>query len=432
MSDTGQRRTTADTRRSWGPGWIWAVPIAALGVVIWLLVRGLAQGGEEVTVLFDNAYGMKGGEAPVMLRGVKVGEVESVALQPGAAGVKLKLKLDKDVSHYLTTGARFWLVGAKIDFADPASFKGLLSGPTIDMDPGPGKPATVFHGLDQPPPVIQAMGPHVDYRATFSGAVGELKIGAPVMLKGFRVGRVTDVGIAYDPATGALETPVDIALEPVLFHLQGPATGGDWRSPMDAMLQRLIGQGLRARLVQTPLLIGDRQVDLDFTPGAAPATLGQEGGRETIPTTSSGDISSITAHADQVLTEVGTIPFTQIGDNVRAITVRIRAVANSPKIDDSLDHLDASLAEIDKAVHQAGPQVGPLVKKLRQTADQADDTAAAARRLIAGDPTSQDADLPSAIRELTGAARSIRVLADELERHPEALIQGKAKPKGTK
>jgi len=31
------------------------------------------------------------------------------------------------------------------------------------------------------------------------------------------------------------------------------------------------------------------------------------------------------------------------------------------------------------------------------------------------------------LQEVSGAARSLRVLADYLERHPEALISGKAK-----
>jgi paraquat-inducible protein B len=34
-------------------------------------------------------------------------------------------------------------------------------------------------------------------------------------------------------------------------------------------------------------------------------------------------------------------------------------------------------------------------------------------------------DLDSMLKELAGAARSIRVLADYLERHPEALLRGK-------
>lgn len=48
----------------------------------------------------------------------------------------------------------------------------------------------------------------------------------------------------------------------------------------------------------------------------------------------------------------------------------------------------------------------------------------AASHTLNGDTTKQN-DLPNALRELTDAARSIRVLADDLDRHPEALIRGK-------
>jgi len=34
-------------------------------------------------------------------------------------------------------------------------------------------------------------------------------------------------------------------------------------------------------------------------------------------------------------------------------------------------------------------------------------------------------ELVNALKELAGAMRSMRVLADYLERHPEALVQGK-------
>jgi paraquat-inducible protein B len=36
------------------------------------------------------------------------------------------------------------------------------------------------------------------------------------------------------------------------------------------------------------------------------------------------------------------------------------------------------------------------------------------------------ADLPKAIKELGNAARSMRILSDYLEQHPEALLRGKA------
>ena len=42
------------------------------------------------------------------------------------------------------------------------------------------------------------------------------------------------------------------------------------------------------------------------------------------------------------------------------------------------------------------------------------------------DPNSPAAvNLNSALKELSAAARSIRVLADYLEQHPEALVKGK-------
>ena len=43
----------AIARRSWWPGWIWAVPIAAVGIVLWLLLRSISSRGIDVTVTYD-------------------------------------------------------------------------------------------------------------------------------------------------------------------------------------------------------------------------------------------------------------------------------------------------------------------------------------------------------------------------------------------
>jgi paraquat-inducible protein B len=70
------------------------------------------------------------------------------------------------------------------------------------------------------------------------------------------------------------------------------------------------------------------------------------------------------------------------------------------------------------------PQIGPLVAQLRETANSADQAVAAANHTLGGDAASQN-DLPAALRELTDTARSIRALADYLDRHPEALVRGR-------
>jgi hypothetical protein len=79
-----------------------------------------------------------------------------------------------------------------------------------------------------------------------------------------------------------------------------------------------------------------------------------------------------------------------------------------------------------------GPQLGPTVASvhrtvdsLRQTATGIEQTTAAIRNLVNGSAAAPGASMQQALRELTDAARSIRSLADYLDRHPEALIQGR-------
>ena len=198
------------------------------------------------------------------------------------------------------------------------------------------------------------------------------------------------------------------------------------------MLRRLIAAGLRARLSQDPPLIGERDVTLDFVPGAPSAVLAQRNGETDIPSARSGDVDAIMAKADDVMTKadhvmtkIDALPIEQTGDDIRRIAARIRTLSGSPKITDSLDHLDRSIAQVDRTLHEVSPQIGPLVTQLRQTAREADSAVAAANRTIGGDPMRQN-DLPEALRELTDMARSVRSLADYLDRHPEALVRGKS------
>ena len=73
--------------------------------------------------------------------------------------------------------------------------------------------------------------------------------------------------------------------------------------------------------------------------------------------------------------------------------------------------------EIEKSI--AG-----LLKSLNQTRTNTDKLLGSANKLI--EPNSVlDTELNNMLQEGGGAARSLRVLADYLERHPEALIRGK-------
>jgi paraquat-inducible protein B len=196
------------------------------------------------------------------------------------------------------------------------------------------------------------------------------------------------------------------------------------------MFKRLIAQGLRARLAQDPPLVGPSKVSLDFATGAPSATLGNENGVEIIPSMPSSNIDAMTSRADQIIKKIDDLPIKQIGEQIQGITTRINTLvaSASPQVTDSLKHIDRSVAQIDRTLQKVSPQIGPLVAQLRQTANEADQAVAAANRTLGSDAASQNG-LPEAMRELTDAARSVRALADYLDRHPEALIRGKQKEK---
>jgi len=85
-----------------------------------------------------------------------------------------------------------------------------------------------------------------------------------------------------------------------------------------------------------------------------------------------------------------------------------------------LRELDRTLANTERFTRDAQVQIGPLFASLNSAADQLKSTIA----LLGNDPRSSN-DLLRTLTELKDAARSIRVLADYLERHPEALLRGK-------
>ena len=414
----------AIARRSWWPGWIWAVPIAAVAIVLWLLLRSISARGIDVTVTYNDAAGMQPGDTRVMYHGLEVGRVTSVALASDDWHVIVHLGIDGQLAPKINTGTRFVLEGAHPSFSDAASLRALIAGPTIVMVPGPGKPATSFIGTEGGP--RQTLTVSLPYLVSFRGAVGQLKPDAPVMLRGFTVGEVTSVGLAVDPQTGRISTPVLLALDPTRFHLTAPAPAdGNWKPLMDEALSKLIGAGLRASLTRAVPLVGGEQVELEIVAGAQAARLDTSGQYAQIPAVETG--------LERLPAEIDSLPLTQIADNLRVITDQLRSLSTSPRMQSTLAHLDATLAALDRTTREAGPQVGPTLREVRATvvslraaAQQMDTTAAAARLTMGSTPAAPSGNLEHALDELAGAARAVRSLADYLERHPEALVRGRA------
>lgn len=409
-------RVRAGVRHGWWPGWIWGIPIAALIVVVWLGARALLAGGASISIRFNDAHQMKEQNTDVVLRGTTVGHVTGIRLTDDGTAVIVTASIDQQAVRFLRTGTRFWLQGAHPSLSNLSSLGALLAGPSIVMGPGPGKKARHFIGLEQPPIDPSATERPLLYEVSLDSEAGALAGGDPVTLRGFTVGEVRDVGFAYDPATGNLATPATLAIYPSLFHVKGERSAPS-ATQVSAEIGRLIEKGLRARLARKPPLVGEYRVSLEMVSGAqAPSGPLQADGLPVIPTAGGGGISSI-------LTRINQVPIEQIAQNALDITHNIKSLTSSPKLEDAIVQLDAALREIHGAVAKAGPQIPPLVKRLRRAAADLQDTAQSARRLMSGTATQNG--LTSTVQEIDQAARAVRSLADYLDRHPSAVIRGR-------
>jgi len=377
-------------------------------------------------------------------RGGEVGKVTNVRFADTNI-FKIDIFVFSPFDKYVRPATAFWVSsplhvgfdnnGLNADFQHPAAiFGGAIE---VDREDDAGDaptsaPGTVFPLYEYGGQAKAASaGPQVSYAFTFAGTTGgRLEAGAPVRLLGFRVGAVKSVHLIFDKATGTPRTAVIADLYPKRLNVQtplNPQNARAWHDATNAVVTRLLKLGYRAMLIQEPPVVGNLVVSLDAVKGAHAAML-EAGNPLSIPTAEqSGGLEGAMGQLNQILAKVNAIPIEAIGRNVHDITSKVDQLVSSPEIGSSLKHLDSTLAQADEILAQAKPKIGPLIAKLNQAADDVAGTAAAARGILNGDDGKQDANLPAAIEQLTEAARSIRTLADYLDRHPEALIRGKGK-----
>src|SRR6202035_3258236 len=119
-------------------------------------------------------------------------------------------------------------------------------------------------------------GPTVPYEFAFDGDAGVLDETSAVTLLGYQIGEVESTRLAYNERTGAPYGIATALLYPRQMHVNPGAAAqapDDWRAITDAALTRLIHLGYRARLQQSPPVLGDQSIQLAHMVGAPAAQL---------------------------------------------------------------------------------------------------------------------------------------------------------------
>jgi paraquat-inducible protein B len=156
-----------------------------------------------------------------------------------------------------------------------------------------------------------------------------------------------------------------------------------------------------------------------------------EGDTIVLPTSPSGGLDSITEAASDVLAKVDSIPFEQIGANLNDTLKGVNDIANGRELRDSLASLQATLATTQQVMKQVNAGLQPALKQLPAIASGLEETVARTNKLVGSLDQSYagnsafNRNLDRLMAQLSETAASVRVLADLLTRHPEALIRGR-------
>lgn len=176
---------------------VWVVPILALLLGIWLLLRHFTAQGPVATVTFETADGIAAMKTEVRCRSVRIGMVKDVKLSPDLKSIVAHLEFDPDAAPLLRKNSRFWVVKPRFSATEFSGVNTLITGAYIELEPGAEyePPASEFTGLETPPATNRSV-PGRRLVLTTEEA-GLLIVGAPIYYRGFEVGRIEER--ALDP-----------------------------------------------------------------------------------------------------------------------------------------------------------------------------------------------------------------------------------------
>ena len=342
---------------------------------------------------------------PLFFRRLQVGEVAAYSLDKDGRFFTVRVFVQAPYDQFVTPNTRFWqasgvdmqLSANGLSLQTQSLLSVLIGGiafetPAMGQTPPAADENTIFTLFTNrarafEPPVRNPQ----TYQLVFNESVRGLVPGAPVELRGIKIGEVVDIRAQVDAKTFKFSTPVIIELDAqrlgvkVVDLNQRESLPVIRRQAIDSM----VAHGARAQLQTGNLLTGSAYVAFDFFSSAPPATVDWSQNPPQLPTMP-GQLEATEASISDLIKKLSKLPLQQISaDLQKSLT----------DLDLTLVTTRGTLENASTTLNNANGVVGPRSEQLQQ--------------------------IDETLQELQRAARSVRVLTDYLEQHPDALVRGK-------
>jgi len=279
----------------------------------------------------------------------------------------------------------------------------------------------------------------------FSTSVNGLDVGAPVKFKGVKIGQVTRIFIRFNQ-------PDTSAHIPVLIEIDTRKLKNDLGVVVDlgdaVQFEHQIKNGLRGRLDFQSFVTGKLYVELDYFADKKPPVLVQqkyiykeiptvtsnlkefwEAATNTLSKISQVDFEGISKHVESFVKKldngISDIQFKEINDSIIGAWDSIQDMVGSDQFQQAMVDFEASMASARKVTLSLEENVGPLTADVKETLNKIQ--GAVGTFYDFSEPNSSlRYELDTAINDIAGAARAVRLFANYLEQNPNALLTGKA------
>ena len=373
------------------------------------------EAGREFKLHAKTLGGLKSG-SPVYFRQIMVGSVVDYRFLD-SGDLELEVFVRQPYDKHVNAATRFWNAGgfdvtlsaAGLEIKTQSLVTIIAGGIAFDTMAGLGRDAS------QPAADKQIFDLYPSRTASqskiytekhrvlmyFADPVRGLLPGAPLELRGYKIGQVLDISFEFDRDTDEVRIPVLAEIEPERVNITGESDFG-------VTIGQMVANGLRASLQSGNIVFGKLLVDLEFYPDEPSVKVDFSGKYPVIPTIRGG-VGEILRDAQALVKEL------------RKTGNSINDFLDSNSFKDSVNDLSATLGHIEQISAQINEKAAPQVTAVLSGAAA---TLQEAQSMLAANSTTRT-EINRLLQELAGAARSIRLLADYLEQHPESIIKGK-------
>lgn len=377
--------------------------------------------GKRLTLLSDGQTQVAVGDS-VQYQGFTVGQVEKAEFLVEKRKSRYQVFVQAPYDEVLTENTRFWLqrgvsvqwnsqgidlalgsidslLGAAITFGVP---EGQPRGDKLSVAPDAFE---LFSSLEEAKQ--QGFIHGIDYVVLLDESIAGLEKGAPVQLKGVRVGTVREVPLRWFPddsePTPLKRIPVLIRFEPE--RLRGLVADTDikrWQKKLPAMFE----QGLRANIRASNLLTNTLFVDVSFYTEAESFEAGKMFAGYPVMPAMASDFTRLEEKLTQLMDKFNQLP---LENSLSDFSQAMRSVDDTAN---TLNEVSQSLAQV---LNQ--PETDQLPKLLKQNLEQLEELTGSL-----GNDSPTRRQLNRTLNEVEQLSRDLQPVIEQLQQQPNSLI----------